>query len=173
MLSVGHCLLSRLWFMYLEDSEGNRAASEILVTSIYWTFIPFTQCVREWYLIPSILYKAGAVMIPFLGWGNQDPKKRSQEPMAVAFFSEGVRTCSQDSTLSLWASAALTNYGMSLGDGSLGRTVLWKKMDRFITQTCKWVSRKNVSDSSLLSETNAGKPILTVSLFCCLKASDM
>lgn len=127
MLSVGHCLLSRLWFMYLEDSEGNRAASEILVTSIYWTFIPFTQCVREWYLIPSILYKAGAVMIPFLGWGNQDPKKRSQEPMAVAFFSEGVRTCSQGSTLSLWASAALTNYGMSLGDGSLGRTVLWKK----------------------------------------------
>lgn len=173
MLSVGHCLLSRLWFMYLEDSEWNRAASEILVTSIYWTFIPFTQCVREWYLIPSILYKAGAVMIPFLGWGNQDPKKRSQEPMAVAFFSEGVRTCSQGFTFSLWASAALTNYGMSLGDGSLGRTVLWKKLDRFITQTCKWVSRKNVSDSSLLSETNAGKPILTVSLFCCLKASDM
>lgn len=23
------------WFMYLEDNEGNRAASEILVTSIY------------------------------------------------------------------------------------------------------------------------------------------
>lgn len=47
MLSVGHRLLSRLWLMYLEDSEGNRAASEILVTSIYRTFIPFTQCESE------------------------------------------------------------------------------------------------------------------------------
>lgn len=173
MLSVGHCLLSRLWFMYLEDSKGIRVASEILVTSIYWTLILFTQCVREWYLIPSILYKARAVMIPFLEWGNQGPKKRTQEPTAVALFSKGVRTCSQGSSLNLWATAVLTNYGMTLGDGSLGRTVLWKKLDRFITQTCKWVSWKNVSDSSLLSETNADKPILTVSLFCCLKASDM
>lgn len=47
--------------------------------------------------------------------------------MALPLFSKGVRTCSQGPPLSLGATAVSTNYGMALGDGSLGKKLFFEK----------------------------------------------
>lgn len=65
---------------------------------------------------------------------------------------------------------------MTLVDGGLGENAFGKNWIISV-EISKRVSlkkkKKDVSDSLLPSEMNADKPILTVNLFCCLKASDM
>lgn len=64
---------------------------------------------------------------------------------------------------------------MTLGDGGLGENAFGKNciISVEIYKRVSLKKKKDVSDSLLPSEMNADKPILTVNLFCCLKASDM
>lgn len=69
----------------------------------------------------------------------------------------------------------LINFWMTLGDGGLGENAFGKNwiISVEISKRVSLKKKKDVSDSLLPSEMNADKPILTVNLFCCLKASDM